>query len=463
MPLTHKTLLTAIILLLCAAGATAQEVQVPLDREGAVGEIDRELARRLGLFLDEYPDLEVVRLYQADTGGFVLEIAFVRDGRRARQRVPMTAAEVDALRSRVSEAISRQAPEVTLDQEGRFLLLGTTTFMGLGFYGWAVPVILDMDSPRAVLSTYMFTAGASFVLPYLYTRDRPVTYGMANAGFWGATRGASHGALLSEALDPEGDGRLAAALGLGASLAEGLLGYNWARATDMSAGRAHTIGNFGDFGSALGATSMMVIQPGGDRAVPATVLAGSLAGIGVGAGLADRFPYSWGDAEVQRAGFVLGAANAGVVFDWVADDPSDDQVRLLGALFAGGGLAGAYATHRAMEGLDFSVSQGFLIDLGTVAGGLLGSGLAFLISSEEVDDPTLFFTLAALGADAGFLATFAGLADDARDRARTREERGHGSLEVDFNPAALLALEHLPESTVEHDFAVPLVSIRYRF
>ena len=59
-----------VLLTLVAAPLLAQERQVPLDVQGRLLEIDRELAQRLGLFTDEHPGLEVARLFRDEAGGW---------------------------------------------------------------------------------------------------------------------------------------------------------------------------------------------------------------------------------------------------------------------------------------------------------------------------------------------------------------------------------------------------------
>lgn len=473
-PLRRVLFLLVLLVLTVPAALAAQEVQVPLDVDGRLDEIDRGLASRLGLLLDEYPDLEVARLYRMDEERYILEVTYERDGRVARQRVALTAAEVRDLRARVSAALAELAPEVTLDQDGRFLLLGTTTYLGLSFYGWAVPAVLDIDSGRGILASYMFTAGASFIVPYLYTRTRPVTYGMANAGFWGATRGIAHGLYLGEIIHGNDTGdefgndsgeRLRLGLGLAASLGEGLAGYHWAKSANLTAGQAHTIGNYGDYGNAAAAATMLILQPDAEEVVMAALLAGSGLGLGWGAHRYPSLPYSWGDAEVQRAGVFLGALNGAMAWDWIfGDNASDDQARIMGAMLLGGSAATMTLVNRALVGKEFSAGQSILIDLGTIAGGLVGLGAAALAEGAG-GDGTLFLTLMTAGADIGFLLTFNSLADDAARRGeRRRGGQGHlDGLELDFNPAALMMLRPEHANHLPAGFGVPLLSASYRF
>jgi hypothetical protein len=452
------------LMLVWPAGLVAQEVQVPLDRDGQIQEIDRRLAERLDLFLDEYPDLDTVRLYRIDDDRFVLEVAYTEDGQAARRRVELSGAEVAELRDRVTRALVARAPEAALDQDGRLLLVGGTTLVGLGYYGWVVPLALDVEDGRGFLASYMLTAGASFLIPYIYTRHRPVTYGMANAGFWGATRGALHGAFLAGLFDPSPSEGLWGGLSIATSLAESLAGYAWARRADLSAGDVHVIGNFGDFGTAAAGYSMLMLQPDNESVVYGSLLAGAAAGLAMGPGRARSLPYTWGDAEVQRGLALLGAGNGAAVFDWIAgDDASDDELRLLGGLLLGGSAAGLVLADRALRGRDFTAGQGILVDLGTVAGGLIGLGVAALVGPEEGDE-TLYFTLAALGADLGFLATYGGLSPSAERQAREATRGGSlDDLDLELNPGALLLLREGVGDRVPGRVRVPVLSVRYRF
>lgn len=65
-------MLCATVLFGAPAPATAQEVQVAFDDAGRIERIDAELARRLGLFLDRWPELREVRLFSRPDGRFVL-------------------------------------------------------------------------------------------------------------------------------------------------------------------------------------------------------------------------------------------------------------------------------------------------------------------------------------------------------------------------------------------------------
>jgi len=378
---------------------------VPLDRAGRIDEIDARLARRLGLFLDRYPDMVVVRLFQQGDSAFVLEVTSRQGERTVRQRVPMTAAQVADLRADVSRRVAAEAPEAALNQEGRSLLLATTTTLGLGFYGWALPVTLHIEDGRAAVATYMFTAGASFVIPYMLTKTRPVTYGMANLGYWGATRGLVHGVLLGNILSD--DESVPAGLGMAGSILEATIGYAWAARTGMTPGAAHDIGNWGDMGSMTGFELAMILGvDNAEDAVPAMVLAGSLLGVPVGAGYAHARRHTWGDAEIQRMAYSTGILAGFMVSDWI---DGLDSPHVGGAALLVGSTAGFLIADHALRNHDYSVGQGILVDLGTVAGTLIGVGTAALVSGKDGPGQTTGLTLSTAGAVLGLTLTAASL------------------------------------------------------
>jgi len=419
-PAVRFTLLAILLALplLVPAGLHGQDVQVPLDEAGDVRAIDARLAGQLGLFLDEHPGFESALLYRLPDGSYSLEIVSRRNGERVRIRQPLTAAAAAALRENVSARMQARAPRVALGQDGRFLLLGQTTLLGVGFYGWAVPESLGVEGGAAYAGTYLLTAAGSFFLPFMLTQDQPVTFGMANLSRSGAMRGVGHGALLYHLLtgpDPEdfeaGLARERARLGtmVLTSLGEGVGGYLWARSEDMDPGRAATIANGADLGQlwGMGLSGVSGEDDFSRRGPAGLALAGAAAGVWAGSEWSARRDYTWGDANVMRTGGAVGILSGLALADAVAGGES--AVYWGGALL--GSAAGAIVADRMVDGLDFSVGQSVLVQLGTLAGGLTGLGVAALVEAET----TGLLISSAVGAAAGFGLTYAALADDARN------------------------------------------------
>jgi hypothetical protein len=442
-----------LLLLLFAAPLAAQEVQVPFDDAGRVETIDTRLARRLGLFVDEYPGFREARLFRTADSTFVLEVTAEREGRTVRERVPLSAAEADALRRQVMARLAQQAPAAALDQDGRPLLIAGTTLLGLGFYGWAVPVALDVDDGRGAVAAYMLTAGSSFLVPWLLTKDQPVSYSMAQLSLYGGTRGIMHGALLYGLVNggADTDERGAIATAMLTSVAESFAGYHWARSSAMAPGTAHTIGNGGDLGMAWGGLVADLVDTN-TRGGSALALVGAGAGLYAGQRLAAKRDYSWGDAEVMRTSALVGVLDAVAVASLF--DTDDSATYSAAALI--GSAAGAYLGDRLVRDTDFRVGESLLLDFGTFAGAALGLGGAYLASSDDSDE-RLYLMAAGAGASIGFGAMYAFLAPDAR---RGQAERSAWQIQV--MPQALLA-GRLPAARGHDAVALPLLGVQYRF
>ena len=463
-----------------AAQETVVEEQVPLDLQGRLLRIDPDLARALGLFGDLAGVREILLLRGPD--GYVLEVTRRRGGLLVRERRPMTESEAEALRAEVSTRLAARAPAALHDRSGRTLLVATTTGAGLGFYAWAVPVILNVDDTKGQVGLYMLVASASFFGPWLWSADRPVTLGMANGAFWGVTRGIVHGIAAHRVLagpgpevdcvsdpdprcyeraDEERDrwGRQRTLSALAFSVGEGLAALGWTKAADASAGDAHLVGIVSDFGAALSPAAGVVVAGDGleETATWGLVLAGAAAGIPAGVALRNARDHSWGDAEVFRAVGLLGALTGATAADLVANE----QERLVAGLVLGGALGGLVLGDWLVRPRDLGAGQGLLVDLGTIAGGLLGAGVAVLTASDEPDETALLL-LTTAGAWGGFGATFAAVEDrepggagDGGRGGRGGEDGGPGQ-----GPRLRLDVVPFPDAARGGPVSVPPLALR---
>jgi hypothetical protein len=425
-----RRLAFALVLLLGSVAwrpATAQEIQVPLDLEGRVDRVDATLARQLGIFVDRFPDLQEVRLFvQLPDSSFVLEITRQQAGQLLRQRESLTAPQVAALRADVSARLAERALSV-VDRDGRLELIAASSVVGLGFNGWAVPEVLDVDQTRTAVALYMLTSAASIVVPWIATRNAPVSEAMASLYFYGASRGILHGIAAEwllfgeDAQDPfEGPrvdrGRRRLGLGLAASALEGIGGYAWARNQRMNQGETSSIANGGDFGMLAGLALAAFIDASDEvdenRLVSGLVLAGAAGGMPLGLHMARRRGYSHGDAHAMRASGALGIFTGLMAVDWTS--PSSDAVRPWAAAAMLGGIGGLAVGDWLAQPRNLTSTQGRLVQLATIAGGALGLGTAYLVGSDNGgDDATRYLSLGTLGGAAGFALGYRAVAGDA--------------------------------------------------
>lgn len=417
------------------AGAqqTVREVQVPVDTAGVVLEVGPELRSDAGLF-PEVADFRHARLFRLEGGGLVLEVTSVDDGRLVRERAELSEAEAEALRRTVSQELG--ADGVPVSREGRGGLVLGSTLLGLGFYGWSVPVALGVDDARIGVATYLLTAAASFYFPYRLSRDRPVTDAHRSYTLWGATRGALYGGTLGFALtdrggstpgDDEGDDPWRVRLGLATagSVAGAFLGYRAVGRAGLDEGAVAVRGTLTDFATAGGFATAYALglyddeTTTGRDGLPATeeadllpgnvlALASTAAGLYGAAVVADRQDYTVGDSHVLRSVGLLGAQTLLPVADLVDSDGGKTHA----AAATVGAASGLWFGHRLLRRQDFSRGDGLLVAAGHLAGGLLGAGLTYLLNPRTDRDELIYLTTSAAGSAAGLALTYRALARD---------------------------------------------------
>lgn len=453
----------AAVCIQAGVAAAMEETRVPLDADSRLERLDARTARSLKLFT-EIGGFRGAQLFVRADSSYVLEIELDRDGRFVRDRRELAPAEVTALRQDVSRRLAARPAMDPEDRSGRTLLLGGSTLLGLGFYDWALPTATDLHDKNAVAAGMLAGAG-SFFVPWLLTRNAPVTMGMAHLSLYGGTRGIVYGMLAlemvtaSDAARATSDGRLAS--GLAGSAVAGAGGYFWARARGMSPGGAHAIGTGGDFGLAFGLGIAELLD--GDR----TLLDGDEGGLQYAAGLAGaaggmfggrwierRRPTTWGDVEVTRMAGLVGAAAGLAVCDATGSE-NDDALLASGLAGAAGGLV---IGHHLVTSTQYTPGEALLVDTGAVAGALLGLGLAYLIGSDTGSSSDAYTASAALGAAGGFALTWA----TTRGEASRHAAVGSG-WSVAIEPLALLAARSGRRAAPQRLPVTPFVRVRHGF
>lgn len=446
----------ALVSLLFAVSVYSQEISVPIDAEGKFELIDSKLEQELKLFTD-YRGFKEARLFQLSDTSFVLEISYQLEDRLLKDRLPLSAQEAAEFRQKVTLRIKQEKPRAALDQEGRSKLLKGTLVLSLGYYGWAVPVTFDITDGRAVAALYMFTAGAGFFLPYWGTRGIPVTEAAATLSLYGGTRGIVHGIFLYELVkgeDTSGRGRVG--FGMLGSLTEALAFFSLANRSKMSPGTAELICICGDLGIGygLGAAHLAdLYEDDKERGLYGSILLGSAAGLVAGKLLAEGQPYTKGDAYVLRGVGFLGAYVSLAAVDLA--DPKEEKAYTAAAM--AGSIVGLGLGHHLVKNKDFSTGQGTLINLGELAGGLVGLGVAYLITPEDKDDNSaVYMTSSAIGATGGFWLLYRSFAKDA---ASQRES----SWKIEFAPEAVLSYIKSDIFSRSPEQVIPAVRVRFEF
>jgi len=477
-----------------------REFQVALDAERGVLEIDVRLRSDLGLF-PEIQNFLAARLFRNVAGEHVLEISFLDQGTLAHERRPLTATALDALRRDVADRLAAQGRARIVDRSGRAGFVLGQTAVGLGYHGWAVPVMLDLDSGRGVVAAYLLTSGASFLVPWMVTANTSVSDAQRDAAFWGATRGIPYGLIVGDMVRPERrvqdpDGyyyesdddalRTRLAFGSAVSVLGSVLGYQAAGLADHDPGTVALWSVAGDFGlaGAFGTSYALGLYEGEEcyrdvcyrddfqstRAGHAVTLGLGLASL-YGAKLwGERERYTVGDARALRSFGLLGAQALLPLAVELFDDEEGDGGRGVAGSAVLGGVGALYLGNRVLRNRSLSGGDGLLVLTGHLAGGLVAAGVTYLLDSGEDADPSVYLATTAAGSAIGSILTFRSVRGGPRAPGTgalplPATTRGIRAAEVTFHPQGVIApLVGLARSADDHASprrSAPLLTLRF--
>lgn len=309
-----------------------------------------------------------------------------------------------ARRSHVSADAASLAPPVR-SNDGRYGLLVASTLLGLSVYGPTLAVLPEND-PKASLGLYMLGVGGSFFVPFLASREAPVTWAMTDAGWYGLTRGVAHGGMLLEIVDDHASYKaFLAAVSVG-SIVEGLGATYWAQQTQASAGLTNAMSKGGDYGMLIAMAAASTAMSSGNQkpsVIAGAGLAGAAGGVLAGYKIAQHRDFTWGDGEVLRSAATVGIAIAASPL--VVGETTNHRIIL--PVLVGGAVAGLVGGDLLLDGHDFTAGQGIITELSTIAGAATGAGIGYLASGSQYNaDKNVLMIGAALGAAAGFGVAF---------------------------------------------------------
>lgn len=311
------------------------------------------------------------------------------------------------------------------------------TILGVAAYGPAFAAAVA-DNGVSAAAAYLVMAGGTFFAAAELTRRIDISEAQQLLATRMAWRGA--GTALWVITAPDGQNNRSAAGsaallgGLGGTTAGLLVG----RGLTPGEAIATTFGHDLAFVTAGLIAYAADAETGDDRGLDpqarAMVMTGAgWAGYALGRLYAGRAPYNVtaGDVQSLWLGAAIGATAAATAI--VETEPSEEAVALT---MLGGGLAGTWLADRVLvRRYDHSRSDGNLLALGGVAGGLMGVGIGVLATGEAEREGAVTLGFATLGAVGGVLLTerFIQPLADAGRGSRI------GRLEIDPAAAALAA------------------------
>jgi hypothetical protein len=461
------TAVFAIGILSTRLEAQVVERPVPFDSAGRVMTIAAPLAARLVLGAPAWPvtgDFVQAQLFDRGDGRFVLVVERkdrtieryeLSDEARAELQRTITA----ALRGAGGLTTGERADGASESANGQFVR--DQTLAGVFVYG---PALAAMAEGSAAGALYLAAIGASFFTSAQVAKGRTISRAqnhMATDGIW-------RGAIIGNALfyvavgdvDSRRNPRIAALLG--GALAGSMIGFQVGRPLSDGEAEGATFGS-----TFVGLTTAGIIGSAGGyngteaRGEATAIVGAALAGYPLGLRYVRRASYTVtaGDITALSTSSFIGALAA--VTAVVDGDPSDQTVA---AVLTGGFVAGALLGDRLIvRRYDLTASEGHLMQLGAVAGGVLGLVLPLLAKSQ---DAAVYTGLSAGGAIAGMVLT-KGIIEPAagsRRAAGNSPERTLVRQSRDGRTRAVsLHLENLP-LLVAHQpgiATVPLINVRF--
>lgn len=415
------------MLLLSTISVFSQEINIPADTAGKIFVITPEISEKLGIF-KEYENFQEARLFKIDDSNYFLEVNYRTDELIMRTRINFNQSQLDSFRLDFTNKLASIDTIEPLDQSGRLPLIVSSTILGLGFWGWAVPVTFEVDNVAAATGLYLLTAGTSFLIPYYLTKNSEISSPVGTYTSFGGFTGIAHGLLLFDLVNGGiSNAPSNAIIGtlLFSSISEMTVNYIISKSQNFTSGKASTMISTSIFGTLTGfALSDVFNIYNTPRLWSALTLASTGLGYWVGDFLTKRHSYSEGDATVLTASGLLGAA---LPISIIALTESSDSksYSIAGSIGACLGLwLGDYIT----SDVDFESSHGDYIMLGTLGGSLIGAGLGVILTpSDKRYFVPIFATAGGISGFSALYFSFKGKSPKA----------SMSSIKLQFNPLVL--------------------------
>ncbi len=439
-------ILTISVFTVCNLKLSAQQ-QVPFDTLNNIQIITPEIEKEIGYF-KMYSDFQKAELFLNPDSSYTLKVHYITEDNPKTKDLDMSREEYMQLRSRVLTSLKFERDDENLNHRTRFLLSSAA----LGGVIWVPSLIslMDIESGSTAGGLYFISLGGCYLIPGLITRNQNVSKSSALLSAGGGVLGAGHGMLLFGITTDGFDADLFSLLVLTGSFTEYLLGYNYAKNANLTAGEASMMTSngiiFGLQGLLLSAAAELPEDEVAANWGYGLTLASSMAGIYLGKRMADNNRYTSGDAGIYTNLAVLGAYTGASISD-LTEINSSQALTVVVATSAIGQLIG----HSISDDYDFTDSHSNYALLGTIGGGLIGGGLGLMTDSEKG-----FMALSSLGAIAGFSTVFFALSDEAKSIDISDK------LDFEFNPSAFMIYENIDFNPHFHKPA-KVAELKFRF
>jgi hypothetical protein len=401
----------------------AQEIQIPVCSRIQV--ITPQMASGIGFFAD-YPGFMEASVYQTQDSLLVMEILYKNEGSILKLRKPLSRDEIDTICAQINTKSYEEAiNDVDVDRDGRRKIIASTMAYSLAYYAWAIPTAFNAGSGKAYTASYLLLGSAGFFVPMLATENGTFTKGMAKGYTYGCFLGAGHGLSLGALVSGGYDHSAILGVSTVVSISEGVVGLNYARKHQFDRAHMRTIGSMGTWGFAYGLGIPAMWENSDELAFAGSSIAVSGLGIYLGDHFARKLKPADGDVTVINSLGVLGGAISTTVIYSFAGDEGSSAAYVGGAIL--GSLTGITLGFNKTSKINYTRSEGNLIILGEIAGGLIGGGLSTLMEAKDVAGLWLV--------TAGLFGGFA-ISDGAIQQRKAKTNNLGMNFSFDINPVA---------------------------
>lgn len=416
-------LMVSLGLVFCSGSIKAQEIQMPVC--GKIQVITPQMAANTDFF-GAYPGFRQATVYQTQDSTLVIEILYQKDGSIFKERKPISREIIDAICSQINiKPVEEAINDDDVDRDGRRKIIASTMAYSLAYYAWAIPTAFNAESGKAYTASYLLLGSAGFFVPLIATEEGSFTKGMAKGYTYGCFLGAGHGLSLGALASGGYDHNAILGVSTVVSIGEGLIGLNYARKNRLDRAQMRTIGSLGTWGFTYGLGIPSMWENSDDLVVAGSSIAVSALGIGLGDHFAKKLKPADGDVTVINSMGLLGGAISSTIVYTFAGDEGSSAAYVGGAIL--GSLTGITLGLNKTSKINYTRSEGNLIILGEIAGGLIGGGLVALMEADDV--PAVWIITA------GLFGGFA-FSDQAVKQRKAKTNNLGLNLSFDINPVA---------------------------
>ncbi len=275
---------------------------------------------------------------------------------------------------------------------GRRQIIAASMSLGNGLYGWALPYIMDVESPTVYAGMQLLSLAGGFYLSWNATTGIDLPVGRAKIQISGGAMGMLSAYPLIAAIgferyfeDIDTDGKIILSYLMLAAPAGAIIGdrfYHKYAPSDGNVGASLMTGALGAANAMLGHMLITDIEEANNnwlRVNSVLTYGSALGGAYLGLTMFGDEQLTQGDAMMMNYSSLLGATSAAQLAATLETEKNPTIVLLMLGI-----NGGAWIGHKMIEGVDYTRSEAMIVAMGAMAADALLRGL-FLVTESNQD------------------------------------------------------------------------------